>query len=471
MNRRPSVLVLMCDQMQHDRMGWRDGVAHTPVLDRLAKEGVRFTNAYTCQGQCAPARAAFITGLYAHQCGVMVNCGSSFHGHAATLGPQHVTLGHVFRDCGYRTAYFGKTHFGVPLTKLGFDVGLDITEVSMPEEKTMRQHAPYASELMWKDAVATEEAVRYLRDYKPDDRPLFFVFSINLPHPPFFAEPRYIDLFRPERMEVPRSYHEERFAGKPRYQKEHAEDGKHGAGDESAVRTMISRYYSMIALMDDYFGQVVAEFERLGLWDNTVVLFTADHGDMLGAHGMRLKGTLPYDELYRIPCLLKLPKQVQPARQQIPDLISSERFAGTLLRAAGLDLPASFVNGDMYAAILASEPPGDQAVFFEHYAAYWGIHPFYGIRTPAHKYVRYYGPDDTEELYAMEADPHELRNLAKDPAFTAVRQALSDRAAQWWHDTGGRDFAYYESPDFKAGKHNQWAGDLAAATNQRAALC
>ncbi len=98
MDRPPHVLVLMCDQMQHDRMGFVDGIAHTPTLDRIAREGAHFTNAFTCHGQCVPARAAFQTGRYAHECGVMVNYG--FYDHQNRLGPQHLTLGHAFRERG-----------------------------------------------------------------------------------------------------------------------------------------------------------------------------------------------------------------------------------------------------------------------------------------------------------------------------------------------------------------------------------
>ena len=99
-------------------------------------------------------------------------------------------------------------------------------------------------------------------------------------------------------MQLPRSFYEETFDGKPPYQKAHAEDGRHGATDEVAAKHELADYYSMIAMMDEHFTGIVAEFERLGLWNNTLVLFTSDHGDMTGAHRTRLKGTLPYDELY-----------------------------------------------------------------------------------------------------------------------------------------------------------------------------
>ncbi|MGB1718576.1 MAG: sulfatase-like hydrolase/transferase [Candidatus Latescibacterota bacterium] len=127
----PNVLVLMCDQMQHSRMNFIDPIAHTPFLNDLAAESVYFKNAYTCHGQCVPARAAFQTGLYPHECGVMVIYG--FHGHGARLTPKYQTLGHCFKEAGYQTAYFGKTHFGVPLDQLGYDTGVEHSPIDDDE--------------------------------------------------------------------------------------------------------------------------------------------------------------------------------------------------------------------------------------------------------------------------------------------------------------------------------------------------
>ena len=133
----PNVLVLMCDQMQHSRMNFIDPIAHTPFLNDLAAESVYFKNAYTCHGQCVPARAAFQTGLYPHECGIMVIYG--FHGHGARLTPKYQTLGHCFKEAGYQTAYFGKTHFGVPLDQLGYDTGVEHSPIDDPNVRSGRR--------------------------------------------------------------------------------------------------------------------------------------------------------------------------------------------------------------------------------------------------------------------------------------------------------------------------------------------
>ena len=175
---RPNVLVLMCDQLQAGRMGCAgDPVAHTPFLDSLADEGARFTHMVTAHGQCVPSRASFITGLYPHECGVIVNYG--FHGHQNRLSPtRYRTLGQVFGDAGYRTAYFGKCHFGVPLTDLGYNEGIDHDDTEVGDVEAEERGIAHVPGALRRDYVAFEDALAYLQSYQDDGRPLFFTFSI-----------------------------------------------------------------------------------------------------------------------------------------------------------------------------------------------------------------------------------------------------------------------------------------------------
>ncbi len=119
MKGKKNILILYADQMQHDRMGFVDGIAHTPNLDALAAEGVHFTHAVTEQGQCVPSRAVLLTGQSAHECGVMVNYG--FFGHHGMLTRKHRTFAQVAREAWYTTGWFGKGHLDSPLADLGFD--------------------------------------------------------------------------------------------------------------------------------------------------------------------------------------------------------------------------------------------------------------------------------------------------------------------------------------------------------------
>ena len=192
------------------------------------------------------------------------------------------------------------------------------------------------------------------------------------------------------------------------------------------------------------------------MWHDTAALFTSDHGDMMGAHRMRLKGTIPYEEIFRIPYILKLPDGTEePARKVVDDLGCNVSQAGTLLESAGLPVPADFKGGSLLPAAYRAAAPEREEVFFEHYGAYWGLHPFRAIRVRDPQYgewklAKYYGPDEGEiELYDLGADPHEVTNLAHDQTVADWRDTLASRVDEWWERSGGRDFDYYESPRYK----------------------
>lgn len=458
---KPHVLILMCDQMQARRMGFVDGIAHTPHLDQLAREGVHFANAITVHGQCVPSRCAFMTGLSPHECNVMVNYG--FFDHCGHLTAKNRTFVHAFQEAGYLTAHFGKSHLGSPLRMMGFDVGECIDghfpEGREPIERVQAREALAAagidaSEDAWPNLSTHYKFLRqgldWLADYQPGDRPLLFMFDTNLPHPPFYWEPRWQDRFDPQEMVLPRSFYAETFEGKPPFLKEHALAGPHLLESEAQLRLEMAQYYTLIAAVDEACGQIINVFRQRGMWDDTIVLFLSDHGDMMGAHRLRRKGTMPYEELYRIPCLMKLPAGVPRRRATIDDVIVSTDLPGALLELAGIEPPAPFDRSGAVRALRRDVSTGRERAFFEHYAAWWGRHPFYGVRTATMKYVRYYGDDAFEELYDLSRDPDELHNVVADPAYLHIRRELADAADEWWRRTGGRSADFYESAAFKA---------------------
>ncbi len=460
---KPNVLILMCDQMQARRMGFVDGIAYTPVLDQLAKEGVHFTQAITVHGQCAPSRCAFFTGMSPHECNVMVNTG--FFDHCGHLTEKNVTFPMLFQKAGYTTAHFGKSHLGSPLRRMGFDVGecIDgrfpagkepIERIRIREENVKRGGDGFTEGDGMDGKPSThykylKDGLEFLEQYDPATGPLLFMFDTNLPHPPFYYEAEWKDRFRPEDMELPKSYYEETFEGKPEFLTKHAIGGPHKLENEPQLREEMAQYYTMISAVDKACGLIIDWFKRKGMWENTIVLFTSDHGDMMGAHRMRRKGTMPYEELYNIPCIMRLSTGMEKRRSTIGDVVVSTDFAGALLELAGVPATGAFAGSGLIRSLQRDKPTGDEYVFFEHYAAWWGVHPFYGVRTATMKYVRYYGADNTEEMYDLDADPDELRNLATDPAYAAEKQRLSKLADSWWHSTGGGAAEYYESEAFK----------------------
>ncbi|MBT3295858.1 MAG: sulfatase-like hydrolase/transferase [Verrucomicrobia bacterium] len=458
---KPNVLILMCDQMQAKRMGFIDGIAYTPNLDALAAEGVHFKNAITVNGQCVPSRCSFATGMSPHETNVMVNFG--FHGHCGTLTPQSRTFAHDFQEAGYTTAHFGKSHLGAPLRTLGFDVG-ECLDGNFPEgqEPIERIQVREASKAAGGDGhkaegekkschyKALDDGLAWLEEYQPGDEPLLFMYDTNLPHPPFYSETEWQDRFKPEEMVLPKSYYEETFDGKPAFMVERSR--KYPIlDDEAAVKAELAQYYTMISAVDKACGQFIDLFKRKGMWENTIVLFFTDHGDMMGGHRLRFKGTYPYEELYNIPCIMKLPAGLERKRVTIEEPVISTDLPGALLHLAGVEPSPQFATSGVTQALQRKAPNGDECAFFEHYAAWWGIHPFYGARTATMKYVRYYGDEHFEEMYDLVKDPHELHSVANDPDYQLQRTDLSARADAWWRETGGKDADYYASDAFRDG--------------------
>lgn len=453
---RPHVLLFLCDQMQYQRQGVIDSTASTPELDRLAREGVFFSHHHASNGQCVPSRVSIQTGLFPHEAKVMIIY--RFHGHTAHITNEQMTMGHVFRDLGYATAYFGKTHFGVSLEALGYQFGNEgPPPVAQDEGGGQSSGAADGNPRLMSqvDRTIVDDTLAFIKDYD-EDRPLFLTVSLHEPHPPFELVDAYAELFDIEDMPTPPSFIADDLSTKPDFQRRHAESAGHGQHSERELREELRRYYSMIAHVDQLFGEVRQALEDKAMWDESIVAFTSDHGDMMGAHRMRLKGTLAYDEIFRVPLVLKLPaSSPAPTRKIVDDLSSNVALAGTLIEAAGITAPQSFRGGSILGTVFQNSRPAAEEVFLEHYGAYWGLHPFRAIRVRDAargdwKYVKYYGPDDGQaELYDLDADPHEVVNRAGNPDLAAWRAELETRVDEWWTRTDGRDFTYYESPEFK----------------------
>jgi arylsulfatase len=460
---RPHVVLFICDQMQYQRQGLVDPQSYTPHLDQFSRENVFFTHFHPSNGQCVPSRASMQTGLYPHEAGVMIIYG--FHEHTAHISGDQRTVGHVLRDAGYTTAFFGKTHFGATLQDLGYQHGWEGPRGGGGDEgpsnrpahrQGERSHLPNSQV----DRQIVDAALTFLAGHDPA-QPLFLTVSIHEPHPPFEVVEAYADRFDEASLRLPRSFYEDDLSAKPKFQGEHALDGRHGYADTSAAQVArakaeLHRYYTMISHVDQLFGEVRSALESKAMWDNAAVAFTADHGDMMAAHRMRLKGTVPYEEIFRVPFVLKLPAgSPEPARRQVDDLVCNVAQPGTLVEAVGLPVPAAFRGGSLLPLVYRPERPPSETLFYEHYGAYWGLHPFRVIRVRdpqggEWKLARYYGPDSGEsELYDLRRDPDELHNRASDPALAEWRAELEKRVDDWWESTGGRDFEYYESPEFK----------------------
>jgi arylsulfatase len=436
---RPNILFVMVDEMRWDALGCeKHPVVSTPNLDRLAREGVRFTNSYTVSPVCSPSRACVFTGRYAHVHGVTMNGVPAHNG--------EIFLPSVLRHHGYHAAISGKLHY----TPVRFDYGFDqfwsfTAEGPTPElgymEYLRRKHGspakfprvpgtcPWPDDLLGRDVGLfkypeedfetdwiTTHAIEYLRSRKGNAQPWFLFTSYLKPHSPSVEPQPYFDMYDPNSFAIPRlpaNAHEIRAAQRERRRRQFVDD-------ERMVRVMSAKYFGAITHVDLHVGKLFGELERLGMADNTLVLFTADHGNMLGDHGRWFKG-VQYEGSAHVPLLWKGPKGSPERGGRVGEkVIENTDLMPTILEAAGLPVPDG-VQGRSFLKLAAGKN------------AQWKDRCFSQLRSGMLLEGGWKLIDNSldgtgaAELYDLRSDPKEDRNLAYDPK-------QRDRVAQYRRD-------------------------------------
>ncbi|MXX04517.1 MAG: sulfatase [Gemmatimonadetes bacterium] len=386
----------------------------TPYMDRMADEGVVFDLAVSNIPVCTPWRAAFLTGQYPLTTGMFMN--------DVRLPTDRPTLGTVLRAAGYDTAYIGKWHLDGPSRsghtppgprRQGFDfwaVG-NCTHDYMHSLYYRDSEAP----LYWNgyDAEAqTSLAIKYLRT-RERDRPFALVLSWGPPHNPYDAVPgRYLDLYPPEEVEV-----------RPNC--------------PDPARTDLAGYYAHITALDDQLARLGGVLEEQGLMDETIFVYTSDHGDMLGSQGRQRKQH-PWDESIHVPFVMRCPDQADQAdradqahaRLRIGTPFNVVDIMPTLLGLAGIPVPGSCEGRDHAPAVRGEAFTGNDAAYIMSIAPFseYRGQPWRGIRTAGHTYVR--NLDGPWLLYDNREDPCQLSNLAGREEHADLQRRLDDQLHQ-----------------------------------------
>jgi choline-sulfatase len=422
---RPDVVILLTDQQRADAFGAAGAVdVRTPVMDRIARQGVHFAKAFTPTPQCSAARAALLTGRHPHRTGVMGNVGEAAGrrgrsgegrppaGMSAPLDRSLFTIGRVFAASGYETAYFGKWHLG-----------------GTPGEYGFATHSTIG------DAGLAREVVRFLqgRTAKRARAPLLLIVSWLNPHdiygvlsapPP--AQSALAAAALPANLA-------DDLTGKPHPQRHYLEEdqGKPFVGAGRDVWRRYRAFYNgLVETVDREIGTVLDAVERRDV--PPIAVFSTDHGDLGGAHGLPYKGPVMYEELVRIPLVISWPGKVRAGRSDA--LVSLVDLLPTLCDLTGVAAPAG-VDGVSLRPVL--ERPTSQVrevVFSEYYGKQnWRV-PIRMARDSRWKYVRYLGYG--EELYDLAEDPGELRDLAREPGAASARARLARELDEWIRRTG-----------------------------------
>lgn len=442
---RPNIL-LICSDQQHGRaLGVADPFFDTPALDRLATSGVWFREAFCTTPQCSPSRSTLYTGLYPHRTGVLGNLDVRRHdgGRIEAMAPGPSTLGRLLKEAGYHTGYFGKWHLG---NRDHYAADFDASDLDGDAH-----------------GGVTEKALAFLKSRAKDPGSPFalFVNYVN-PHDIYEAAKKITaDTPRPEGPPVPRpASWADTLEGKPAPQRQFlTEDQGKPFCDwpDAALERYRLAYREKCRLVDREVGRLLDALDALHMSENTVVVYVSDHGDMDTHHRLVYKGPFMYDQLVRVPLIIRVPEGFGGgAGVRNDDLVSLADVTPTLCALARRDAPEG--DGMSLVPLLSggalSAPREGVAV--QYYGKQQWVNPIRTWRTRDWKYNRYL--EHGEELYDLRNDPGEMRNLAGNPACAGKQAEMRAALDGWMRRYGDALFDTYWPTDRQGGRLQQGHG-------------
>lgn len=405
---RPNLVYVFADQWRAQATGYAgDPNARTPHLDALARSSLNFTHTVSGCPVCSPYRASLMTGQYWLTHGVFLN--------DVPLSDSVVSIAEAFGDAGYDTAYIGKWHLDghgrsafIPRERRqGFQFWkvLECTH-------DYNHSAYYGDEdrkLFWDgyDAIAqTRAAQQYIREHA-GGKPFALFLSWGPPHEPYETAPEeYLSLYEPAKIVL-----------RPNVPDTQAEK----------ARRELAGYYAHIAALDTCLGELLATIETCGIAEDTVFVFTSDHGDMLHSQG-EVKKQRPYDESIRVPFLLRYPRGLGQTGRKLDTLLNTPDIMPTLLGLCGAPIPETVEGRDFSGALLRGETPEVEAALimcpapFGQWTREIGGREYRGVRTKRYTYVREL--DRPWLLYDNEADPYQRKNGCNLPEYVEIQTKL-----------------------------------------------
>ncbi len=442
---QPNVLLILVDQLRQPR--WTPHL-RTPNIDRLASWGVSFSNHFVSASPCSPSRACILTGTYTTQNQMYSNC-DFVEGHLQpSLDPRIPTTGHIFGKHGYQTPYRGKWHLTRRKDRNKKDPLLDYGYTGWKAPEAFFGGPPYCG------AAYDPWYVRQTKDFllNPDShkQPWSLVCSLVNPHD-ICAYPRYYPQrkLRKIRTEAPPDNWTDDLSTKPAAQREHSKNyNKVGGGMDLTKadnwRRYLDYYVHCVEDVDANLGLVLDALEQSGQFENTIIAFTSDHGEMGGSHRLRTKGCFAYEEVMNVPLIFSWPGRI-PAGQVAESFASNVDIVPTLASLAGLNNLPYLAGVDLTSVlkdpanasvrndvIYHSDWEAKMTLFkdAEQKAIYDSPAHVRTIRDHEWKYSYYFAPGRTDvdhELYNMKDDPNEMVNLGNDPGYSRIRKELFER--------------------------------------------
>ncbi|MFH6772925.1 sulfatase family protein [Gaetbulibacter aestuarii] len=439
--KRPNFLFILIDDQPYDALqsSNRYPFLKTPNMQRLQDEGMTFKNFFVTQSICSPSRASFLTGVYPHIHGVNQN-NKYVDPDWKDYEPYSVYL----QQAGYQTAHIGKIHMahfhGKKHIRPGFDYWYSFIGQGEYFDPKVNDNGKEYQEKGYITDILTEKAVDWLEHKRDPNKP----FSLNLWHKAVHEDhspaPRHDGMYKNDSLPTPPyDTHLENFAGKPEWQRIKAWDSKwkdYVHTDTIAPRPWPIKGYKFKKLLeclgavDESVGRILAELDKLGELENTVIIYSSDNGYFMGEHTYWDK-RIAYEPSMRIPMIIRYPKMIKP-HTSTDKLGLNIDIAPTILDLAGIEKPDYMQGESMVPLFDTTKEDNDwrKSFMFEYYVD--DAYPYAGpnmlaIRTDKYKLVDDFLKDDIDELYDLENDPGEMHNLINDPSYDEVEKELRSK--------------------------------------------
>lgn len=434
------VVLIMTDTTRKDMLGcYGNKKMKTPNLDKLAEQGIKYENAYTCQPVCGPARSAIFTGTFPHSNGVVANC--------APLGANVKTIGQRLTDNGIHCGYIGKWHldggdyFGLGICPEGwdkeywYDMKCYLDELS-DEDKVRSRRMDTSFDEDWTEEMTyayrcTERALDFLDRYKDED--FFLTVSYDEPHGPCICPSPWNTMYKGFKFDDNPNFQDD-LSKKPFFQQLWAGDAINQSMEEiNHPSKALSLFLGCNSFVDYQIGKVLDKINEVV--PDAMVIFTSDHGDMLGAHRLQMKNAAPYKEIANVPLIIKggeVGKTVTYPASHID-------LAPTIMEYMGLPIPKLFEGKSMLPQIKDTSIKINDYVFTEFtryevdHDGFGGLQMMRAIINEDYKLV--INLLDTDEFYDLKKDPWEIHNYINDPAYKKVRDEMHDRLLKHMDET------------------------------------
>jgi len=418
--RKPNVIFAFSDEHRWHSMSFADmPEVRTPNMARMAVEGMAFNNCISNYPVCSPHRAILMTGRWPYQ-QRMKNNSPGMIDNSLPLSPDQMTLGKAFKSAGYTTGYVGKWHMGGSRAEpFGFDLSLIWSKTN--DHWNSVYHPAGSKPVKTKDynaTLMTDQALEFIDDNR--EKPFFLMVSWNPPHSKFTDAPDEKKALYPE--------------GSLPYRPNTAEPKGRRRRRRYNPWPTYRGYHAHVTAIDEELGRLAKKLDELGLANDTIIVYSSDHGSMLGSHGVGGKRQ-PYEESIKVPFIIRWPGVI-PAGRKADSLFGTIDIMPSLCGLAGIPVPESCSGQDFSPTMRGGKGPEPASQFIMHiskkHASGGDKHPapiFRGVTTGRYTYAVY--PNRPWCLFDNTADPFQKKNLVEDPDKTEVREEMGAMLAQW----------------------------------------